>query len=84
MKPDTASAPSPRLLYQVQEQIRYRHYSLSPEKTYLYWVNLFLRWHGRKGQTRYPCGMGASEVLAFLTMLGNGVQSICLLRTTKP
>jgi hypothetical protein len=43
MKPGTASAPSPRLLDQVREQIRYRHYSLSAEKTYLYWVKFFVR-----------------------------------------
>ncbi len=48
MKPGTASGSPPRLLDQVREQIRYRHYSLSTEKTYLYWVKFFIRWHGRE------------------------------------
>ena len=69
MKPGTASAPSPRLLDQVREQIRYRHYSLSTEKTYLHWVRFFIRWHGRGGQMRHPRDMGAPEVQAFLSML---------------
>ena len=47
MKPGTVSTPPPRLLDQVREQIRYRHYSLNTEKTYLYWVKFFIRWHGR-------------------------------------
>ncbi len=69
MKPGTASAPPPRLLEQVREQIRYRHYSLSTEKTYLYWVRFFIRWHGQGGQMRHPRDMGAQEVQAFLSML---------------
>jgi site-specific recombinase XerD len=69
MKSGTASAPSPRLLDQVREQIRYRHYSLSTEKTYLYWVKFFVRWHGRSGKMRHPRVMGAPEVQAFLSML---------------
>jgi integron integrase len=69
MKPGTALAPPPRLLDQVREQIRYRHYSLSTEKTYLYWVKFFIRWHGRGGQMRHPRDMGAPEVQAFLSML---------------
>ena len=69
MKLGTAFAPSPRLLDQVREQIRYRHYSLSTEKTYLYWVKFFIRWHGRGGVMRHPRDMGAHEVQAFLSML---------------
>jgi site-specific recombinase XerD len=69
MKPGTDPAPPPRLLDQVREQIRYRHYSLSTEKTYLYWVKFFIRWHGRAGQMRHPRDMGAPEVQAFLSML---------------
>lgn len=69
MKPGTSSASPPRLLDQVREQIRYRHYSLSTEKTYLYWVKFFIRWHGRGGVMRHPRDMGAPEAQAFLTML---------------
>ena len=45
------------------------HYSLSTEKTYLYWVRFFVRWSGHGGQMRHPRDMGAPEVEAFLTML---------------
>ena len=69
MKPGIASASPPRLLDQVREQIRYHHYSLSTEKTYLYWVKFFVRWHGRSGKMRHPRDMGAPEVQAFLSML---------------
>ena len=43
------------------------HYSLSTEKTYLYWVRWFIRFHG----LRHPREMGRPEVEAFLTMLAN-------------
>jgi hypothetical protein len=69
MKPGTAPASSPSLLDQVREQIRYRHYSLSTEKTYLYWVKFFIRWHGGGGQMRHPRDMGEPEVQASLYML---------------
>jgi hypothetical protein len=53
----------------VREQIRHCHYSLSTEKTYLYWVTFFIRWHDRGGQVRHPRDMRAPEVQAFLSML---------------
>ena len=53
MKPGrSAGAPIPlkstRLLDQVRERIRYLHYSLSTETTYVHWVKFFVRWHGRE------------------------------------
>ena len=69
MKPGTPVLRSTRLLDQVRERVRYRHYSLSTEKAYLYWVRFFIRWHGRAGGMRHPRDMGAPEVEAFLTML---------------
>ena len=69
MKPGTPPLQSKRLLDQLRERIRYMHYSLSTEKVYLYWVRFFIRWHGRNGQMRHPCTMGAPEIEAFLTML---------------
>lgn len=56
---------TPRLLDQVRERLRYKHYSLSTEKTYVYWIRFFIRWSG----LRHPKEMGAVEVEAFLTML---------------
>jgi uncharacterized protein YfbU (UPF0304 family) len=37
---------SPRLLDQLREVLRYKHYSLRTEEAYLYWVRFFIRWHG--------------------------------------
>ena len=44
MKPGAPLLKSTRLLDQVSERIRYRHYSLRTKKAYLYWVRLFIRW----------------------------------------
>ena len=34
-----------RLLERVRNTIRVRHYSMSTEKTYCYWVRAFVRFH---------------------------------------
>jgi len=68
MKP--AASPvlrSTRLLDQVRECIRYKHYSLRTEQTYVQWIRFFVRWHG----LRHPRDMGAAELRAFLGMLAN-------------
>lgn len=55
----------PKLFDQVRERIRVLHYSLSTEKTYLYWIKFFIL-HNQK---RHPKDMGAAEVEAFLSHL---------------
>ena len=69
MKPGNPPLQSIRLLDQVRERIRYLHYSLSTEKTYLYWVRFFVLWHGRTAGMTHPRDMGAKQVESFLTML---------------
>jgi site-specific recombinase XerD len=54
-----------RLLDQVRERLRYMHYSLRTEQTYVYWIRWFIRYSG----LRHPKDMGRPEVEAFLTML---------------
>lgn len=71
MKPDLPIPQSPRLLDQLREVLRYKHYSLRTEQAYLYWVRFFIRWHARVGQMRHPRDMGADELRAFLSMLSN-------------
>lgn len=70
-KPRTAGPRPPlqslRLLDQLRERLRYLHYSLRTEQTYVYWVRWFIRFHG----VRHPREMGKHEVEAFLTMLAN-------------
>ena len=62
--------PQPlRLLDQLRQVLRYKHYSLRTEEAYTYWVRFFVRWHGRNGGMRHPREMGGNEVRAFLTML---------------
>jgi integron integrase len=69
VKPSTPVLQSTRVLDQLRERIRYRHYSLSTEQVYVYWVRFFIRWSDRGGVLRHPRSMGASEVEAFLTHL---------------
>lgn len=58
---------STRLLDQLRERLRYAHYSLSTERSYVYWVRGFIRFHG----LRHPREMGAPEVESFLSWLAN-------------
>src|SRR6185503_13403387 len=59
--------PAPRLLDQVREAIRYRHYSVRTERAYCQWILRFLRFHG----LRHPRDLGAPHVTAFLSSLAN-------------
>jgi integron integrase len=54
-----------RLLDQVRNQLRTRHYSLRTEQQYTDWIRRFIQFHGR----RNPLQMGGAEVEAFLTYL---------------
>jgi integron integrase len=56
---------NPRLLDQMREAIRLRHYSLRTEEVYVDWVRRFILHHGK----RHPLDMGAGEVEAFLSHL---------------
>ncbi|MCY7282656.1 MAG: phage integrase N-terminal SAM-like domain-containing protein [Cyanobacteria bacterium CAN_BIN43] len=69
MKPVSYIPQSARLLDQLREVLRYKHYSLRTEEAYVYWAKFFVRWHGRNGQVRHPRDMGAAEVQQFLAML---------------
>ncbi len=71
MNPVVYPVPAKRLLEQVREVLRYKHYSLKTEQAYVYWVRFFVRWHGRGAPMRHPRDMGAPEVTQFLTMLAN-------------
>ena len=63
----TTVSAKPRLLDQMRQVIRVKHYSIRTEKTYLSWVKQFIRWSGM----RHPADMGAPEIEAFLSMLAN-------------
>jgi len=55
----------PRLLDQMRDRIRVKHYSIRTEQVYCEWVKHFIRFH----RYRHPADMGAAEVEAFLTDL---------------
>jgi site-specific recombinase XerD len=55
----------PRLLEQVREVIRLKHYSIRTEQAYLHWVKRYILFHGK----RHPREMGAPELTAFLSHL---------------
>jgi len=55
----------PRLLDQLRDALRTRHYSLRTEEAYVAWVRRFILFHRK----RHPKDMGAPEVVAFLTHL---------------
>lgn len=60
-----AQVTPPRLMDQVRNAIRLKHYSLRTEQTYLHWIKRFIYFHGK----RHPRDMGEPEVTAFLTHL---------------
>ena len=57
--------PKARLLDQVREVIRCKHYSIRTEDAYVQWIKRFILFHGK----RHPKEMGATEIEAFLTDL---------------
>ena len=61
----SAHTPAPRLLDQVREVIRIKHYSIRTEQAYLQWIRRYILYHGR----RHPRDMGESDVTEFLSSL---------------
>ncbi len=57
--------PKRKLLDQVRDVIRLKHYSRRTEDTYADWIKRFILFHNK----RHPNEMGAPEIEAFLTHL---------------
>jgi integron integrase len=64
-EPGPAGSSKPRLLDQVRQTVRARHYSRRTEKAYVFWIKRYVVFHGK----RHPLELGAPEVTAFLTAL---------------
>jgi integron integrase len=63
---DTSPKPNEKkLLDQVRDAIRAKHYSLRTEKTYIDWIRRFIIFHNKK----HPREMGTSEVQEFIIHL---------------
>jgi integron integrase len=55
----------PRLLDQVRDAIRLRHYSIRTEEAYTQWIRRFILFHDKK----HPRDMSEAEIASFLTYL---------------
>jgi integron integrase len=55
----------PKLLDQVRNVIRYKHYSIRTEESYIHWIKKFIFFH----EKRHPREMEVEEVSQFLTHL---------------
>jgi integrase len=62
--PENSSQP-PKLLEQIRNRVRFKHYSLATERQYVHWVKRFILFHNK----RHPHEMGSAEVEAFLSHL---------------
>jgi integron integrase len=63
--PAPPTAPKPKLLDQVRQAIRTRHYSYRTEKAYVHWIRRFIFFHDK----RHPAEMGEAEIGRFLSSL---------------
>ena len=63
--PVPSPASKPKLLDQVRDAIRLRHYSIRTEQVYVEWIKRFILFHKK----RHPREMAEAEVRAFLTHL---------------
>ena len=62
----TTTVPSrPRLLDQVREALRLRHYSVRTERAYVRWIRRFVLFHDK----RHPAELGGDDVTRFLSWL---------------
>jgi integron integrase len=63
---ETPVAPQPpKLLDQVRDRLRVKHYSIRTETQYVQWIRRFILFHDK----RHPKDMGVAELEAFLTHL---------------
>lgn len=49
----------PKLLDQVRNRIRCKHYSIRTEQAYIEWIRKFIFYHGK----RHPAEMGENEIV---------------------
>ncbi|HEY7165972.1 MAG TPA: integron integrase [Candidatus Binatia bacterium] len=59
----------PKLLDQVKEAIRARHYSDKTEESYVHWIKRFILFHNK----RHPAEMCEKEIAEFLSNLASGL-----------
>jgi integron integrase len=65
MPSDSITSQPPKLLDQVRDRLRLKHYSIRTEQAYIQWVKRYILFHGK----RHPAELGKEEAEAFLTSL---------------
>ena len=64
--PDKSTTENPpKLLEQVRNRLRVKHYSIRTEQAYTDWIKRYILFHGK----RHPKDMGAHDIETFLTHL---------------
>jgi integron integrase len=63
--PADTPGSNPKLLHQVRDVIRRKHYSIRTEQTYTDWIRRFILFH----EKRHPQEMAEAEITQFLTSL---------------
>ena len=61
---DPATPPPRRLLDQVRDRIRVRHYSIRTEQVYLDWIRRFIRFHGKRHPSTMQKSLAYDDVVA--------------------
>ncbi len=56
-----------RLLEEVRDKIRLKHYSLKTERSYIGWIKRYIFFHNK----RHPVQMGKTEIESFLSWLAS-------------
>lgn len=72
-------ADKPKLLDQVRDVIRRKHYSIRTEQAYIDWIKRFIIYHGK----RHPGEMAEEEVAEFLTHLARHLNVAASTRTRR-
>ncbi|MBU0593317.1 MAG: integron integrase [Gammaproteobacteria bacterium] len=61
----STTLPPPKLLDQVRDKLRVKHYSIRTEQAYLEWIKRYIFFHGKQ----HPKNLSAEDVERFLTHL---------------
>ena len=62
-----STTQKPKLLEQLRQAIRMRHYSPRTEETYVHWIKRFIIFHNK----RHPAEMAEKEIAQFLSSLAS-------------
>ena len=67
--PVASAGDKPKLLDQVRDVIRRKHYNIRTEQAYVDWIKRFIIYHNK----RHPAGMAEDDIAQFLTHLARNL-----------